>query len=107
MIRTTRAVPVRRLALLMLLALPFAVSEVALPLPSAAQARSAPARDFVGGPGSANYQLAARFAPYRISDLLKSTTLSPRWIDHGDKFWYEWETTAGTSYYLVDPVRGT
>jgi len=61
----------------------------------------------IGGPGSANYQLAARFAPYKIRELVKSTTVTPRWIDHGDRFWYEWETTRGTHYYLVDPARAT
>ncbi len=66
-----------------------------------------PAPTPVGGPGSANYQLAARFAPYRIRDLVKSTTVSPRWIDHGDRFWYQWDTPKGTHYYLVDPARGT
>ncbi len=59
------------------------------------------------GHGSADYQMAARFAPYRIRDLVKSTTVSPRWIDHGDRFWYEWETTDGKFFYLVDPARGT
>ena len=24
-----------------------------------------------------------------------------------DRFWYEWETSGGKSYYLVDPARGT
>jgi len=43
----------------------------------------------VAGHGSANYELAARFAPYRIRDLVKSTAVSPRWIEHGDRFWYE------------------
>jgi dipeptidyl aminopeptidase/acylaminoacyl peptidase len=66
-----------------------------------------PAPTAVGGPGSANYQLAARFAPYKIRELVKSTAVAPRWIEHGDRFWYEWETPQGTHYYLVDPARGT
>ncbi|MGD8322024.1 MAG: DPP IV N-terminal domain-containing protein, partial [Gemmatimonadota bacterium] len=60
----------------------------------------------IGGPGSANYPLAARFAPYKIRELVKSTTVSPQWIEHTDRFWYQWETTEGTFYYLVDPARG-
>ncbi len=55
----------------------------------------------------ANYQLAGRFAPYRVRELLYSTSVSPRWIEGGDRFWYEWKTSDGTSYYLVDPARGT
>ena len=63
--------------------------------------------EVVGGEGSANFQLAARFAPYKLRELVKSTSVSPRWINHTDRFWYEWETTEGTFYYLVDPAQGT
>jgi dipeptidyl aminopeptidase/acylaminoacyl peptidase len=62
---------------------------------------------WVGGHGSANYELAARFAPYKIRDLIHSTSVAPRWIEDGDRFWYEWETSDGKSFYLVDPARGT
>ncbi len=62
---------------------------------------------WVGGHGSANYELAARFAPYKIRDLIHSTSVSPQWIEDGDRFWYEWETSDGKSFYLVDPARGT
>lgn len=57
--------------------------------------------------GEANYQLAARFAPYKIQQLIYSTSVSPRWIEESEKFWYEWETSDGTFFYLVDPVQGT
>src|SRR5690606_35942214 len=59
------------------------------------------------GPGSANYRLAARWAPYKIDKLIYSTTVNPRWIESTERFWYEWRTSAGTFYYIVDPVRGT
>jgi hypothetical protein len=62
---------------------------------------------WVGGHGSANYELAARFAPYKIRDLIHSTSVAPQWIEDGDRFWYEWETSDGKSFYLVDPARGT
>lgn len=55
----------------------------------------------------ANWGLAARFAPYKMTGLTKSTSLTPNWIKHGDRFWYQWENTDGTFYYLVDPARGT
>jgi len=61
----------------------------------------------VGGDGSANFDLAARFAPYKISDMLHSTTVAPRWIEGSERFWYQWESSEGTSYYIVDPERGT
>lgn len=60
----------------------------------------------VGGPGSANYELAARWAPYKLNDLIYSTTVRPRWIEGGSRFWYEWETSGGTEYRLVDMAQG-
>ncbi|MDE2784247.1 MAG: DPP IV N-terminal domain-containing protein [Gemmatimonadota bacterium] len=61
----------------------------------------------VEGPGSANFELAARFAPYKVSDLVHSLRVTPRWIEDTDRFWYEWETSDGRHFYLVDPGQGT
>lgn len=55
----------------------------------------------------ANFKLAARFAPYKMRGLLKSTSVSPRWIEGSDRFWYEYETSDGKRYWLVDPIAGT
>ena len=55
----------------------------------------------------ANFQLAARFAPYKARDLLHSTSVTPRWIGETDRFWYQWENSEGTFYYIVDPARST
>ncbi len=55
----------------------------------------------------ANYQLAGRFAPYKITDLIYSTQVAPRWIEGTQRFWYTWETSDGTFYYLVDAASGT
>jgi dipeptidyl aminopeptidase/acylaminoacyl peptidase len=56
---------------------------------------------------TANTRLAARFAPYKMRRLVHSTSVSPRWIEGTERFWYEWETAAGKSFYLVDPAAGT
>ena len=56
---------------------------------------------------SANYRLAARFAPYKIRRLVYSTSVTPRWIKGTDRFWYEWETGEGKRFMVVDPVPGT
>ena len=60
-----------------------------------------------GSHNTANYELAARFAPYRMQKLVKSTSVTPNWIEDGDRFWYQWDDTDGTYYYIVDPARGT
>src|SRR5680860_1154081 len=49
---------------------------------------------------TANYDLAARFAPYKFNSLLHTTMVNPRWIEGGDKFWYDWEDSNGKVYYL-------
>ncbi len=54
--------------------------------------------------GQANFTLAARFAPYKISELVHSTRVDPHWIKDTEKFWYKWENTNGTKYYIVNPV---
>jgi len=56
---------------------------------------------------SANWRLGARFAPYKFSKLIYSTTVNPRWIEGTEKFWYQWENADGTFYYLVDPAAGS
>ena len=70
-------------------------------LPSSVAAQEA------GQATTANYPLAARFAPYKIQQLIYTTSVSPRWIEGSERFWYEWETSDGTFFYLVDPVQGT
>ena len=74
------------------------VASILLVMPLAAQD---------AGDGPANYRLAARFAPYKIDDLIYSTSVDPQWIEGSESFWYEWETSDGSFYYIVDPVAGT
>ncbi|MGD8331708.1 MAG: S9 family peptidase, partial [Acidobacteriota bacterium] len=57
--------------------------------------------------GEANWQLAARFAPYEMRDLVYSTSVQPRWIEGTDNFWYRYETSDGARFMLVDPAAGT
>ena len=51
-----------------------------------------------------NYALAAKFSPSRLSTMIYSTEVNPNWINFGDKFWYEYRSSAGKRYYLVDPA---
>jgi len=54
-----------------------------------------------------NYELAAKFSPKKIAKLVHSTSINPRWLKNGDKFWYQYKTTEGSSYYIVDPNKKT
>ena len=76
--------------------------------PDPAKAAPAPApQESDARAGSANYELAARFAPYRIREMVHSTSVDPRWIEGSDKFWYEWENADGTFFHIVDPGAGS
>ncbi len=52
-----------------------------------------------------NYELAARFSPEKMRKMVFSTSVSPHWLKKSDRFWYEYKTSEGNNWYLVDPVR--
>ncbi|WP_240510924.1 S9 family peptidase [Algoriphagus antarcticus] len=52
-----------------------------------------------------NYELASRFSPEKMKKLVFSTSVSPHWLKKSDRFWYEYKTSAGNNWYLVDPAR--
>ncbi len=55
-------------------------------------------------PVKGNYQLASRFSPKKLEKLIFTTTLDPHWLKTSDRFWYEYETSNGKKWYLVDPA---
>lgn len=55
----------------------------------------------------ANYQLAARFSPEKLKRMIFSTSVSPQWLKHSERFWYTYETSDGKTWYIVDPVAKT
>jgi len=54
-----------------------------------------------------NYRLAARFSPTNLGKLVHSTSVRPNWLKTGNRFWYQYKTTKGSNYYIVDPDRRT
>lgn len=54
-----------------------------------------------------NYELAARFSPDKLKKMIFSTSVDPHWMKKSDRFWYEYETSQGKKWVLVDPVRKT
>jgi hypothetical protein len=75
------------------------------PLAAQDSARSGPRSDT--GVEEANYRQAGRFAPYKLQELIYSTSVTPQWIEGTERFWYEWETSDGKFFFLVDPVAGS
>ncbi|MCK0131942.1 DPP IV N-terminal domain-containing protein [Flavobacteriaceae bacterium F08102] len=54
-----------------------------------------------------NYRLAAKFSPTNIGKMVHSTAVNPIWLKSGNRFWYQYKTTDGANYYIVDPDKRT
>jgi dipeptidyl aminopeptidase/acylaminoacyl peptidase len=54
-----------------------------------------------------NYDLAAAWTSQKVSKLVFDTSVTPRWLDASDRFWYSYNTRAGRRFMLVDPVKKT
>ena len=52
-----------------------------------------------------NYALEERFLPDAVNKLVFDLTVTPHWFSESDKFWYSYQTTEGTRYYVVDPAK--
>ena len=56
---------------------------------------------------SPNYRLASKFSPGNIAKMVHSTNVRPHWLKKGNRFWYQYKTSEGSNYYLVDADRKT
>src|SRR5215467_1594213 len=52
-----------------------------------------------------NYALEERFLPDAVNKLVFDLAVTPHWFSESDRFWYSYQTTDGTRYYVVDPVK--
>jgi dipeptidyl-peptidase-4 len=55
----------------------------------------------------ANYDLAARWTPAKVGKLVFDTSVTPHWLETGERFWYSYETSQGRKWFIVDPVTRT
>ena len=53
------------------------------------------------------YVQAERFTKEKLNTMLFSTSVDPHWFQKGNKFWYEYKTSNGKAWYVVDPVAKT
>ena len=51
------------------------------------------------------YLQAEKFTQEKLSTMLFSTTVDPHWFQKGNCFWYEYKTSDGTQWYVVDPSK--
>jgi dipeptidyl-peptidase 4 len=63
-----------------------------------------PGAEVPSGP-KPNYELAANWTAQKVGRLVFDTTVTPRWLENGDRFWYPYQTRAGRKFYLVDPIK--
>ena len=49
------------------------------------------------------YVQAEKFTQDKLNTMLFSTTVDPHWFQHGNCFWYEYKTSEGRAWYVVDP----
>jgi dipeptidyl aminopeptidase/acylaminoacyl peptidase len=54
-----------------------------------------------------NYELAAAWTAQKVGRLVFDTTVTPRWLEKSDRFWYAFNTREGRRFYFVDPVKKT
>src|SRR5437660_3588426 len=52
-----------------------------------------------------NYELASEWTAQKVGRLVFDTTVTPRWLETSDRFWYAYQTREGRKFYLVDPVK--
>ncbi|MGY6741311.1 MAG: DPP IV N-terminal domain-containing protein [Cecembia sp.] len=58
-------------------------------------------------PTQGNYELAARFSPEKLKKMIFSTSVDAHWLKKSDRFWYEYETSEGKNWYIVNPATKT
>ena len=56
-------------------------------------------------PLTPDYEAAAQWTSQKVSKLVFDTTVTPRWLENSDKFWYAYQTRDGRKFYFVDPMK--
>jgi dipeptidyl-peptidase 4 len=55
----------------------------------------------------ANYDLASRWTTAKVNKLVFDTSVTPHWLESGERFWYSYETSQGKKWWMVDPAKKT
>ena len=53
------------------------------------------------------YLQAEKFTQDKLSTMLFSTAVDPHWFQQGNNFWYQYKTSEGTFWYVVNPTART
>ena len=49
------------------------------------------------------YLQAEKFTKSKLDKMLFSTTVDPHWFQQGNNFWFEYKTSEGKFWYVVNP----
>jgi len=79
----------------------FALVCVSVPVLRAQNGPAAPAAAAI----TPNYDLAAQWTTQKVNRLVFDTSVTPRWLETGDRFWYAYQTREGRKFFLVDPAK--
>ena len=80
----------------------FAIVFISVPALRAQNGQTAAATTAAATP---NYDLAAQWTTQKVNRLVFDTSVTPRWLDTGDRFWYSYQTREGRRFYIVDPLK--
>ena len=53
------------------------------------------------------YLQAEKFTQEKLNTMLFSTVVDPHWFQQGNSFWYQYKTSEGTFWYVVNPTAKT
>src|SRR5262249_25750249 len=56
-------------------------------------------------PVTPNFDLGSRWTSAKVSKLVFDTSVTPHWMQSGDRFWYAYQTRDGRRFYAVDPLK--
>ncbi|MCX6538209.1 MAG: DPP IV N-terminal domain-containing protein [Acidobacteria bacterium] len=52
-----------------------------------------------------NYDLASQWTTQKVGRLVFDSSVTPRWLESGDRFWYSYQTRDGRKFLIVDAVK--
>jgi dipeptidyl-peptidase 4 len=56
---------------------------------------------------SPNYELASQWTTQKVARVVFDTSVTPRWLEKSDRFWYAFQTREGRRFYFVDAAKKT
>src|SRR5574338_273042 len=61
----------------------------------------------VPAPVTPNFDLGSRWTSSKVGKMLFDTSVTPRWMQTADRFWYSYQTRDGRRFYIVDALKKT